>query len=76
MPTLIGNNSQALGGANNLGQVVGIAATANQDPNCVAPQVLDFDAVIWTPLENRIDTVLHSFSRGMDGKLPGAARRG
>ena len=56
MPTLGGNNSQALG-ANNLGQVVGVAETANQDENCVAPQVLDYAGVIWTPLRNRIEAL-------------------
>jgi len=53
MPTLGGNNSSALA-ANNLGQVAGFAETATVDPNCVAPQVLDFEAVIWTPWDNRI----------------------
>jgi probable HAF family extracellular repeat protein len=56
MPTLGGNNSQAWG-ANNLSQVVGVAETANRDANCVAPQVLDYQAVIWTPLENRIEAL-------------------
>jgi probable HAF family extracellular repeat protein len=56
MPTLGGNNSQAWG-ANNLGQVVGVAETANQDANCVAPQILDYQAVIWTPLKNRLEAL-------------------
>jgi probable HAF family extracellular repeat protein len=56
MPTLGGNNSQAFG-ANNLGQVVGLAETTHQDANCVAPQVLDYEAVIWTPSENRIEAL-------------------
>jgi probable HAF family extracellular repeat protein len=56
MPTLGGNNSQALG-ANNLVEGVGFAETANQGENCVAPQVLDYEAVISTPLENRIEAL-------------------
>lgn len=56
MPTLGGNNSQAWG-ANNLGQVVGVAETAHQDANCVAPQILDYQAVIWTPRENRLEVL-------------------
>ena len=39
-PTLGGNNSQATG-VNNRGQVVGYAENSTQNPNCVAPQVLD-----------------------------------
>ena len=53
MPTLGGNNNTAVV-ANNLGQVVGFAETATVDPNCVAPQVLDYEAVIWTPWDKRI----------------------
>jgi probable HAF family extracellular repeat protein len=51
LPTLGGNNSLAsfTQGANNRGQVVGLAENATQDPNCMAPQVLDFEAVIWGP---------------------------
>jgi probable HAF family extracellular repeat protein len=53
MPTLGGNNGYATG-ANNRGQVVGFAETANQDPTCVPPQVLDYEAVIWNPVEGSI----------------------
>jgi len=53
MPTFGGNKGQAWG-ANNHGQVVGVAETANQDPSCVAPQVVDYEAVMWDPGENRI----------------------
>lgn len=56
MPTLVGNNSQAWG-ANNRGQVVGVAETANQNVNCVTPQVLNYEAVVWTPSENRIEAL-------------------
>lgn len=44
--TLGGNNSAATG-ANNHGLVVGVAENSTQDPNCVSPQVLDYEAVVW-----------------------------
>jgi len=53
MPTLGGNN-RAAWGANDWGQVVGLAETSTVDPNCVAPQVLDYEAVLWNPVNNRI----------------------
>lgn len=53
LPTLGGNNDEAFG-VNDSGQVVGIAETATQDPTCVPPQVLDFDAVIWGPRPGHI----------------------
>src|SRR5216684_271244 len=46
LPTLGGNNGYAAG-ANRLGQIVGWAETAVHDPTCIAPQVLQFEAVIW-----------------------------
>jgi len=53
LPTLGGNNGQALG-VNNRGQVVGYAENNIQDPNCVAPQVLDVRAVVWGPKAGEI----------------------
>ncbi len=53
LPTLGGNNSGATN-ANSRGQVVGAAESATPDPNCVAPQVFDFQAVIWGPHEGEI----------------------
>lgn len=53
LPPIGGNNSEAFG-VNNRGQAVGIAETAIQDPSCVAPQVLDFEAVIWGPKTGQI----------------------
>ena len=32
---------------NNNGLVVGLAESTTQDPNCVSPQVLDYQAVLW-----------------------------
>jgi probable HAF family extracellular repeat protein len=47
LPTLGGNNSQAAG-INDPGEVVGYAETSKADPNCPAPQVLQFRPVIWS----------------------------
>jgi probable HAF family extracellular repeat protein len=51
LPTLGGNNSLTsfTHGANSRGQIVGLAENASQDPTCVAPQVFDWEAVIWGP---------------------------
>jgi hypothetical protein len=54
LPPIGGNNSEAFG-VNNRGQAVGIAETAVQDPSCVPPQVLDFEAVIWGPKPGQIE---------------------
>jgi probable HAF family extracellular repeat protein len=48
LPTLGGNNGYAAG-ANNRGQVVGWAENTVHDSTCVAPQVLQFRAVLWGP---------------------------
>jgi len=53
LPTLGGNNGVAAS-VNNRGQVVGWAETNVHDPTCVAPQVLQFEAVIWGPEKGRI----------------------
>jgi probable HAF family extracellular repeat protein len=49
LPTTLGGNSSTAQGVNNRGQVVGLAETGTQDPNCSHPQVLDWEAVIWGP---------------------------
>lgn len=48
LPTLGGYDGYAAG-ANNLGQIVGWAENTVQDPTCVAPQVEQFEAVVWGP---------------------------
>ena len=48
LPTIGGDSGFALGN-NDRGQIVGVAETSTQDPSCQAPQVLDFEAVIWEP---------------------------
>jgi len=54
LPTLGGNNGFATA-ANNRGQVVGWAENTFRDPTCVAPQVLQFRAVIWGPGRHHIE---------------------
>jgi len=56
MPTLGGHNG-AVWGANDWGEVVGLAETPTVDSNCVAPQVVDYEAVLWTPFNNRIQAL-------------------
>jgi probable HAF family extracellular repeat protein len=46
LPTLGGNNSSVFG-MNNRGEIVGTAENNTRDPSCSAPQVLDFEAVVW-----------------------------
>lgn len=52
LPTLGGNNGIAIGN-NDRGQIVGVAETNVTDPNCAAPQVLDFEATVWQPRTHR-----------------------
>jgi probable HAF family extracellular repeat protein len=53
LPTLGGNNGYA-SGANNRGQVVGWAENTVHDPTCVAPQVLQFRAVLWGSKDGQV----------------------
>ena len=57
LPTLGGNNSQAYG-VNSRGQVVGLAEKANAAiPACAPPQLLEFQAVVWSPGEDEIQVL-------------------
>jgi len=53
LPTLGGNNSWATG-VNHQGQIAGFAETITQDASCVAPQVFDYEAVVWGPKQGEI----------------------
>jgi probable HAF family extracellular repeat protein len=53
LPTLGGYNSVATT-VNNRGQVVGWAENNTQDPNCIAPQVFDWEAFIWDMNDGKI----------------------
>ena len=53
LPLLGGNNGFATG-INNAGRAVGWAETALHDPTCIAPQVLQFEAVEWTAEAKRV----------------------
>ncbi|HZU23690.1 MAG TPA: hypothetical protein VE998_12730 [Terriglobales bacterium] len=53
LPTLGGYDGYAAG-INNLGQVAGWAENTVHDPTCNAPQVLQFEAVVWGPEPNQV----------------------
>jgi len=53
LPTLGGNNGAAIG-INNRGRSMGYAENGTQDATCQAPQVLDYEAVIWGPQPGQI----------------------
>jgi probable HAF family extracellular repeat protein len=57
LPTLGGNNSWATG-INHRGQIAGFAETSTQDASCVAPQVFDYEAVVWGAKQGE----MHEFS--------------
>jgi probable HAF family extracellular repeat protein len=56
LPTLGGNNSEVFG-LNDGGQLVGTAENSTVDPTCIAPQVLDFEAVIWGKKPDQMQTL-------------------
>src|SRR5580700_8401121 len=53
LPTLGGNNGVAAGD-NNKGQIAVWAETTVHDPTCIAPQVLQFEAVVYGPKPEQI----------------------
>ena len=53
LPTLGGNNGAAIG-INNRGQIMGYAENDTKDTVCPAPQVLDYEAVIWGPQPGQV----------------------
>jgi probable HAF family extracellular repeat protein len=74
LPTLGGNNGFATG-INDLGQVAGWAENTVHDPTCVAPQVLQFEAVIWGPGDSQIQQ-LHPYGSDPDSAATGINDRG
>lgn len=80
LPTLGGNNDEAFE-VNNRGQVVGMAETATQDPTCIPPQILDFEAVIWGPKPDEIqelpalagDTISAAIAINDNGQVVGTS---
>ena len=44
----LGGNNAAGGGINDRGQIAGYAENSTPDPNCPAPQVLQFKPAVWT----------------------------
>ena len=79
-PTLGGNNA-TVGNINRRGQVVGISETGVMDHNCVAPQVFQWEAVIWGPKQGSIrklaplsgDTVSEALWINDSGQAVGAS---
>jgi probable HAF family extracellular repeat protein len=53
LPTLGGNNS-TVGTINKRGQISGIAEKNVVDRDCIAPQVLQFEPVIWGPRQGEV----------------------
>lgn len=47
LPPFAGGYISQAFGADDLGQVVGVAETGNADPTCIAPHVLDYFGIIW-----------------------------
>jgi probable HAF family extracellular repeat protein len=47
LPPLPGGNNSLAFGANSQHQVVGVAENGVEDSNCAAPQIFDFEGVIW-----------------------------
>ena len=52
LPTLGGDNGFATG-SNNAGEIVGWAENTVRDPSCIAPQILQFEAVEWDAKNNQ-----------------------
>jgi|SRR5579862_2630922 len=74
LPTLGGNNGFATS-VNDRGQAVGWAENTVHDPTCVAPQLLQFEAVIWGPGENQIQQ-LTPYGSDPDSAATGINNRG
>jgi probable HAF family extracellular repeat protein len=76
LPTLGGNNGFATG-INNHGQAVGWAENTYHDPTCnpQAPQVLQFEAVVWGPRAGQIQQ-LPPYGQDPDGAATGINDQG
>ncbi len=74
LPTLGGNNGFATG-INDQGQIVGWAENTVHDPTCVAPQVLQFEAVIWGPGDHEVQQ-LTPYGSDPDSAATGINDRG
>jgi probable HAF family extracellular repeat protein len=80
LPTLGGNQGAAYG-VNNQGQVVGTAENSTHDANCVPPQQLDVEAVIWEPEREEVrelpplpgDTIGGAFAINDTGQVVGGS---
>jgi probable HAF family extracellular repeat protein len=76
-----GGNQGAAYGVNNKGQVVGLAENSTHDANCVPPQQLDIEAVIWEPEREEVrelpplpgDTIGAAFAINEKGQVVGGS---
>jgi probable HAF family extracellular repeat protein len=75
-----GNNSEAVD-VNDAGQVAGISENGAQDTACLAPQVFDYEAVVWGSKKDQIatlpaltgDTVSEAYAINDNGDVVGAS---
>ncbi|HLY05635.1 MAG TPA: hypothetical protein VKR31_07800 [Rhizomicrobium sp.] len=74
LPTLGGYDGFATG-INNRGQIVGWAENSYHDPSCIAPQVLQFEAVVWGPEPNEFQQ-LPPYGTDPDGAATAINSRG
>ena len=74
LPTLGGYDGFATG-INNRGQVVGWAENNYHDPTCIAPQVLQFEAVVWGPEQDQFEQ-LPPYGTDPDGAATAINSRG
>jgi probable HAF family extracellular repeat protein len=51
---LLGGNNGTVGNINQRGEIVGAAETGTQDKACPAPQLLDYQAVVWGPVSGQV----------------------
>lgn len=74
LPTLGGDNGFAAA-VNDRDQIVGWAENAVHDPTCVAPQVLQFEAVVWGPKNGQMRE-LHPLHGDPDGAATAINQKG
>jgi uncharacterized membrane protein len=80
LPALPGGNNSAAVDVNNAGQVAGFSENGTQDSACLAPQVFDYETVVWGP-KNQMktlqpltgDTVSEAYAINDNGDVAGAS---
>jgi probable HAF family extracellular repeat protein len=64
LPTTLGGSNGYAHVINNRGQIVGSAENSTHDPNCIPPQVLDFEPVIWESKHGTVEITQLSLPPG------------